>query len=192
VGGGLLLLSRFPCEGEPHFITYKNASRVLTHGPKADGLAAKGAIHVRLRVDDDCDLAIDCFLTHLESISRKARAKQINELAGFIAKHASPERPLILMGDMNTAADYPLKAPRSAGGSAATAPPPRSEYRKITNALRCGGKKLVDVWAAARWQVKTARVEPFLDEKVKQGSLSDHAGVECELALHAPELAWLR
>jgi endonuclease/exonuclease/phosphatase family metal-dependent hydrolase len=28
-----------------------------------------------------------------------------------------------------------------------------------------------------------ARVEPFLDPNVKEGSLSDHAGVECEFTL---------
>jgi endonuclease/exonuclease/phosphatase family metal-dependent hydrolase len=205
VCGGLLLLSRFPFEGEPHFITYKSASRVLTHGPRADGLAAKGAIHVRLLVDDESDLAVDCFLTHLESISAKARARQVKELADFVVEHSSPERPMILMGDLNTAADFP-----------AAATPNNSEYGRLTNALRCGNKKLVDVWAAthddrggtrdavagedcnridyvflspasgqctACWQPASVRVERFLDEKVKQGSLSDHAGVECELAL---------
>lgn len=210
VCGGLLLLSRFPIEGEPHFRTYKCASRVYTHGIKADGLAAKGVIHARLRLSDD--LVVDCFLTHLESISAKARARQVAQLAEFVAEHSSPDRPLLVMGDMNIAADFPSAAP-------ATAPPAStasSEYRLLLDSLRHGDKKLVDLWAASHatrggtrdalakedcnridyillspphddgaisWEPASVRVEPFLDANVKQGSLSDHAAIECRLSL---------
>jgi endonuclease/exonuclease/phosphatase family metal-dependent hydrolase len=207
IGSGLLLLSRYPVEGEPHFVTYHSASRIITSGVRADGLAAKGAIHARLRLGHEPGMLADCFLTHLESVSSKARAAQIEELAGFIAAHSSPERPLILMGDLNVEADF------------AFAPAPgETEYRYLTKTLRYGDSDLVDLWPAQQsgrggtsdalaredcrridyiflspphprnrvgWQPLAVRVEPFLDAKVKQGSLSDHAGVECRLALRS-------
>lgn len=203
IGSGLMLLSRYAIEGEPHFITYSHASRVATNGWKADGLAAKGAIHARLRVRE-CPVAyVDCFLTHLESISAKARAEQIKELAGFIAQYSSLERPAVLMGDLNVAADFPV-----VGGS-------DTEYLRLANSLVYGDQRLVDLWpifhqsrggtndALAKEDCRRIdyvfvsppqlsgptleptgiRVEPFLDEKVKQGSLSDHAALECTFAL---------
>lgn len=199
IGSGLLLLSRYPLEGQPHFVTYKNASRVITSGIKADGLAAKGAIHARLRVGAGPQGAVDCFLTHLESISATARAAQIAELAAFVAEHASAERPAIVMGDMNVTADYPLVI----GGE-------ETEYGVLRRSLRVGDAPLADVWATLQptrggtsdplakeecrridyvfvsaggaLQPMAVRVELFLDAAVTQGSLSDHAGVECRFA----------
>jgi endonuclease/exonuclease/phosphatase family metal-dependent hydrolase len=208
IGGGLLLLSRFPLEGEPHAHAYTAASRVLTNGFRADGLAAKGVLHARLLVSASPPLVVDCFLTHLESISAEARAEQIQELGEFIAEHASAERPMILMGDLNVAADEP-----AAAGDATTAD---TEYRRLRQALRVGEAQLVDLWpavhtarggtsdalaagecrridyvflspptttVAAQWQARDVRVEPFLDAAVTQGSLSDHAGIACRLDL---------
>jgi endonuclease/exonuclease/phosphatase family metal-dependent hydrolase len=204
IGSGLLMLSRYPIEGEPHFITYRHASRIVTNGWKADGFAAKGAIHARLRLREYPAAYADCFLTHLESVSAKARAEQVKELAGFIAEHASLDRPAILMGDLNVAADFP-----ASGGA------PDSEYLRLANSLTYGAQRLVDLWPifhAGRGGTSDAlaqedcrridyvfisppqltgptveplsiRVEPFLDEKVKQGSLSDHAALECNFAL---------
>lgn len=207
-GSGLLLLTRLPIDGEPHFITYRAASRVITHGVRADGLAAKGALHVRLRVGEASDMLADCFLTHLESICPTARAAQIDELAAFIAAHAAIQRPLMLLGDLNVEADFPAPAPGA----------PPSEYARLLSALRFGDAPLVDLWttqhagrggtrdALARqecpridyvflspphvqnrvhWQPLAMQVEPFLDPRVKQGSLSDHAGLTCRLALPA-------
>jgi hypothetical protein len=91
IGGGLLLLSRLPIEGEPHHLAYRSASRFMTSGLKADGFAAKGVIHVRLLTTDSSRTLVDCFLTHLESVSAKARADQIAELAEFIAAHSGPD-----------------------------------------------------------------------------------------------------
>lgn len=208
IGGGLLLLSRFPLEGEPHAHAYTAASRVLTSGFKADGLAAKGVLHARLLIRAAPPLVVDCFLTHLESISAEARAVQLQELADFIAEHANPNRPLILMGDLNVAADE-LAA---AGGAA----PSDTEYRRLRQALRLGEAPLIDLWPAVhtarggtsdalaggecrridyiflsppcasggpQWQAREVRVEPFLDATVAQGSLSDHAGIACRLDL---------
>jgi endonuclease/exonuclease/phosphatase family metal-dependent hydrolase len=204
IGSGLLLLSRYRIVGEPHFLTYKDASRVLTNGWKADGFAAKGAIHAQLRLSEHPPAHVDCFLTHLESVSSSARGEQIKELAGFIAAHASPDRPAILMGDLNVTADYPLTAPSTA-----------TEYGQLTSALLYGQERFVDLWPAFHAErggtsdalaLENARridyvflspptsmgpmlapteirVEPFLDAKVKQGSLSDHAGVACQFTL---------
>jgi endonuclease/exonuclease/phosphatase family metal-dependent hydrolase len=201
IGGGLLLLTRLPIEGEPQVHTYSAASRVYSTGIKADGLAAKGVIHVRLRVGAGEGAFVDCFLTHLESISAKARAKQIAELAEFIETHSRPEHPVLLMADLNVTADFPIAV--VAGDS---------EYRTLVSALRHGGEPLVDVWPAlqggrggtsdalaheecrridyifvsrgagpARLEPANIRVEPFLNPEIKQGSLSDHAGLECLL-----------
>jgi endonuclease/exonuclease/phosphatase family metal-dependent hydrolase len=204
IGSGLLLLSRYAIVGEPHFLTYKAASRVLTNGWKADGFAAKGVIHAQLRLCEQPTADVDCFLTHLESVSSSARGEQIKELAGFIAAHANPDRPAILMGDLNVTADYPINAASTA-----------TEYGQLTSALLYGQQRFVDLWPAfyaERGGTSDAlalekarridyvflspppamgpvlaptdiRVEPFLDERVKQGSLSDHAGVACNFAL---------
>ena len=205
IGSGLLLLTRLAIESDPHFLTYRSASRVLTNGWKADGFAAKGAIHARLCLGPEPGMLADCFLTHLESVSATARAAQIAELATFVATHASPARPCLVMGDMNVAAEHP-PALAAAG----------SEYRLLTDSLQLGGAPLVDLWpqlqagrggtrdalareecrridyfflspplrqAAVHWAPLGVRVEPYLDANVKQGSLSDHAGVACELAL---------
>jgi endonuclease/exonuclease/phosphatase family metal-dependent hydrolase len=200
--GGLLLFSRLPIVGQPHCVTYSKASRAYSHGYKADGFAAKGALHAQLRVD--ARVSIDCFLTHLESVSAEARTAQIHELAEFIAACSNPGRPLMLMGDMNVVADYPP----TAGGE-------DSEYRELRNLLQHAGQPLLDIWPALQagrggtrdalaqeacnridyiftsngqrggaWlEPAAARVEPFLDSNVKEGSLSDHAGVECKLTV---------
>jgi endonuclease/exonuclease/phosphatase family metal-dependent hydrolase len=207
IGGGLLLLTRLPIEGEPQVHAYSAASRVYNTGIKADGLAAKGVIHARLRAGPDAGdgVFVDCFLTHLESISAKARARQIEELAAFIAKQSRPEHPVILMGDLNVTADYPI-----AGETDDT------EYQSLVNTLQHAGQPLVDVWPALQagrggtsdalareecrridyvlvsqswgqtsFEPKSVRVEPFLDATVTQGSLSDHAGLEARLAIRA-------
>lgn len=49
IGSGLVLASRWPIE-QTHTITYSQASRFLTDGFKADGFAAKGALHARIRI----------------------------------------------------------------------------------------------------------------------------------------------
>ncbi len=207
VCGGLLLLTRHAIEGKPHFITYAAASRIYNSGIRADGLSAKGAIHARLRTRTEPGFVFGCFLTHLESVSPKARALQVEELGKFIAEHSSPERPMILMGDLNVEADYP-----------ANAGPGDSEYRQLVGALRYGGQPLVDLWPAMHTErggtsnalangecrridyvfvsppqaqaqtmiePRALRVAPFLDVNIDEGSLSDHAGLEFEMTLRA-------
>ncbi len=203
VGGGLLLLSRFPIE-QTHTVTYRNASRFLSSGFKADGFAAKGALHARLRLGDDPSAVIDCFLTHLESRSDKARDGQIDELAEFIKQHAAPGRPMIVLGDFNVTAD---RLPDVSEGEEV------SQYGRLRQKLPHDGGQLVDVWPALRDEhggtsdalaedggrridyiflskpnaaKGTAVLRPrevklvrMLDEDVPEGSLSDHCGVAC-------------
>ncbi|HVX62340.1 MAG TPA: endonuclease/exonuclease/phosphatase family protein [Pirellulales bacterium] len=203
---GLLLLSRLPIEAS-HLLTYRDASRFISHGFRADGFAAKGVLHARLRLGDAPGELLDCFLTHLESRSAPARKSQVEELARFIAAHASLERPAVLMGDLNIAADYPLRPNKQTAAS---------PYQELLAALESTGLEWIDVWpslqsdaggtnepldvrggrridyifisaaqASARCSLRPTkvRVERFLDDKVKEGSLSDHAAVVCELEI---------
>jgi endonuclease/exonuclease/phosphatase family metal-dependent hydrolase len=202
---GLLLLSRLPIE-EHHLLTYRHASRFLTDGFKAEGLAAKGAIHARLKFGDAAGESMDCFLTHLESRSSAARERQLEELARFIAEHAERNRPAILLGDLNVAADIPN---REMAGAA------DSPYQRMLATLRTADLEFIDVWptlqleaggtsdplaedggrridycfvsapngGSASLRPMSVNVERFLDSHLAEGSLSDHAAVECELSL---------
>jgi endonuclease/exonuclease/phosphatase family metal-dependent hydrolase len=204
IGGGLMLLSRLAIEGAPHVMTYSQASRPLTRGLKADGFAAKGALHVRLQLPGAPGGAIDCFLTHLESVCPIARAAQIIELADFIRAFSAPDRLALLMGDMNVAAEFPAAAHTE------------GEYSQLTKALSRSGASLFDAWPAAhgerggtrdalahgncdridymfisqpvaprtaRLNIVDLRIDPFLDARVAEGSLSDHAGLSGVFAL---------
>ncbi len=145
---GLVLLSRYEIE-ETHTIAYRDASRFYTHGFRADGFAAKGALHARLRLGDDrrsdeSSAVVDCFLTHLESRSAAARKKQIDELAAFIAEHSSPDVPMVVLGDFNVAADSVI---RGNGAARVAHLHGNSPYRQLRSKLTHNGRQLVDVWA---------------------------------------------
>ena len=203
VGSGLILFSRFPIE-ETHTITYKHASWFLSAGFKADGLAAKGVLHARIRLDDDSRAVIDCFLTHLESRSRQARDHQIEELAGFIALHSCEDNPIVVLGDFNVASDSFSESENADHDT---------PYQRLLNALRHNGKKLVDVghimhpgrggtsdpmaedggdridyiFVSDVKATDNGRLEPkvactllMLDDNVPEGSLSDHLAVTCQ------------
>jgi endonuclease/exonuclease/phosphatase family metal-dependent hydrolase len=202
---GLLLISRFPIE-ETHEVRYSDASWFLDSGFKADGFAAKGALHARIRVSDKPRAVVDCFLTHLESRDPEAREKQIVELAGFMAQHVSAENPVIAMGDFNVGANT---------GERDSDAESIAHHEFLRSRLVHSGTRLVDTWekvgrgspgtndpladsagrridyifmsdtASARNQLRplgTAAL-PFADAKVKEGSLSDHLGVECQAEL---------
>lgn len=213
--GGLLLASRYPIVTS-HVLTYQHASRFRTYGFRADGFSAKGVIHARIRLQESPELLIDCFLTHLESISSSARAKQIETLGNFMAQHSSPRRPAILMGDLNVKADFPLREKDAANAS---------EYQQLLAVFAQKRLSLLDVWpllqssrggtsdalaqnggdridylfvskpadrTSARIHPKRVRTLRFLDDKVPEGSLSDHAAVECTLRYIPPTPAGTR
>ncbi len=203
IGSGLVLVSRWPIE-QTHTITYSHASRFINSGFKADGFAAKGALHARLRIGEDPDARLDCFLTHLESRSEDARAKQIQELSAFIAQHASRDIPLIAMGDFNVEA---------LEGEAQQYVSRDTPYHRLRRTLVYQGRSLLDVETirqygpagtsdavardggrridyiffslpkgTGRSQLTplSAATLPMLDERVPEGALSDHVAVTCD------------
>jgi endonuclease/exonuclease/phosphatase family metal-dependent hydrolase len=212
IGSGLVLLSRLPIEAT-HTVTYKDASRFLTHGLKADSFAAKGALHVRIRISSDPYVAVDCFLTHLESQSAAARDRQVDAFAKFIENHSTRENPVIVMGDFNVAAD--VETPIT--GSMAT------PYQQLCKRLRHNSHPLLDVASAlpllgtsdavaptggqridyvflsdvafpgqARIEATAVRHLRMLDSQVAEGSLSDHMAVVCDAHLWWPETTLVR
>jgi len=204
IGSGLMLLSRWPIEVS-HTMTYSHASRFFTSGFKADGFAAKGAVHARLQLGDDSSAAIDCFLTHLESQSSSAREKQIAELAEFIAEYASVDLPMVVMGDFNVTADSSFSLDPV---------PTDTPYQKLLRALSYRDRQLIDVGTTCHQHghhgtsdalaqdgdrridyiflsnptmtthAQLAPVEactlPMFDNQVPEASLSDHLAVACQ------------
>lgn len=195
IGSGLLIASRFPVV-ETHTITYSHASRFVTSGFKADGFAAKGALHVRLQLFEDSQAYLDCFLTHLESRSQEARGRQIEQFAEFVADQSQPQVPLILLGDFNIEA-----APED----------PESQYQTLLAALYDSNQRLMDAGhnvtkgpkgtsnaitedggrridyiflsenpASSKVRLELLQTQHLrlIDEKVKEGSLSDHLAVK--------------
>lgn len=99
----LLLLSKWPITERNHLI-YRNRSG-------QDSKAGKGILHVRVQPPGH-PTQYDVFLTHTQNPgegnteaerarSREALSLQLDAIAVFIAAHSSPERPALLMGDLN-------------------------------------------------------------------------------------------
>ncbi|NUM54400.1 MAG: endonuclease/exonuclease/phosphatase family protein [Candidatus Hydrogenedentes bacterium] len=100
--GGCLLLTRLPILATGA-VVYKNFSSPKEYGFRADGFAAKGAIWARIaRGESAKDDYIDVFVTHLEARADDKRPLQYKELAEFIKAKSDPNRPLLLVGDLNT------------------------------------------------------------------------------------------
>lgn len=197
--GGLLLVSKLPISAS-HWRAYGNGSSPLEHGLQADGFANKGVLHVRLRREafagDEAEL--DLFLTHLESRVSARRDEQYAMLAKFMGQHVSDERPIVLLGDLNT------------NGGRKAMDDPNSQYRRLRQRLETVRATWLDVGATideSRWgtmpadeveranridylfvanppdddglRLRAAHVERFADPRVK--FLSDHAAVEATL-----------
>lgn len=137
--GGLMIVSRLPIVEWNHVI-YSKYSTPQEYGLAADGYAAKGALHARIARAKDCDETFDVFVTHLEARSDEARLTQYEELSQFIARHSSPERPTLLLGDMNTKGQPDQQAD------------PDSPYHVMLAAYgKCRPEsKLIDVWPTLR------------------------------------------
>lgn len=98
--GGLLLLSRHPAVAHAHTI-YRAAKG-------ADGLANKGALHMRVRVPGH-PTDYDIFHTHTQNPNEGGRMAawetvkaQLKHLGVFMRARRSTQRPALLMGDLNT------------------------------------------------------------------------------------------
>lgn len=115
--GGLLLLSRYPAVAHAHTI-YRDAEG-------ADGLANKGALHMRIRVPGH-PADYDLFHTHTQNPNEGGRMEawetvkaQLKHLGVFMRAQRSTQRPALLMGDLNTDGNHPaqhLALRRALGG----------------------------------------------------------------------------
>lgn len=135
--GGLVIASRFPII-EENYVYFENYSKVEDWGVRADGFAAKGVLHARIKRSaeaDDNDF-IDVFVTHLEARDDKLRPAQFRELATFVKTHSSPDHPTILAGDMNTKGTIDYRED------------PKAQYTDMLSTLRgVRPEGLVDLWA---------------------------------------------
>jgi endonuclease/exonuclease/phosphatase family metal-dependent hydrolase len=202
--GGLAIATHLPIL-ESNVLTYSQGSSPKEYGLQADGFAAKGALHARIVLEGSGgdDPSVDVFVTHLESKSDEIRRVQYTELAGFIAKHTSLDRPTLILGDMNTrgnpsyqqdpSSDYSLMMKTYAGSRARTSLIDLWPHL-MSNAL--GGTNEQDssevghridyvlfsnpAQGGTQLVPKAVRVNGYQDERVT--ALSDHSAVEAEFA----------
>lgn len=137
--GGCLLLTRLPMP-TVNSTVYKHFSKPAEYGFKADGFAAKGVIHGRLVPDvDRPSETIDVYVTHLEARADHLRPQQYAELAAFIKETSDPNRPLIVVGDLNT------------NGSKENRADPDSQYAQLMNEFtKVRPSGMIDVWVTLR------------------------------------------
>lgn len=205
--GGLAIATHYPIVAS-HVLTYSKGSSVKDYGVQADGFAAKGALHAQILIpvgDFSDGPSIDVFVTHLESKSDEIRRLQYTELARFIREHASPNRPTLILGDMNTRGNPSYQQDSASAYNLM--------MKNYGDAL--GENKLVDLWPQLKGDAlggtneqesteignridyvmlsnpnpnrgglqlvpKSIEVNGYLDERV--GALSDHSAVEAEFA----------
>jgi endonuclease/exonuclease/phosphatase family metal-dependent hydrolase len=133
--GGLLVLSRHPL--------LATANMIFRQSDGWDRLANKGVIHIRVR-PSGWPVPLDVFYSHTQDISTSNGVAtlyaQLNAMNGFIATHADPALPRIIMGDLNIPGEQPhhyaqllsrLGQPRDCWTLAGN--PPDSGYTVITN-----------------------------------------------------------
>ncbi len=134
--GGCLLMSQLPMQ-EKSTTVFAHYSKPRDYGLRADGFAAKGVIHARItRGKGKPNSTIDVYVTHLEARADKLRPKQYAELAEFIRKTSQPDRPFLLLGDLNTK------------GRSENQRNPNSQYALLFRQLRAARPdgEVVDVW----------------------------------------------
>ncbi len=140
--GGCLILTRLPIV-ESNSVIYEHFSTPKEYGLGADGFAAKGVIHARIArsaEDADAENTIDVFVTHMEARSTAERELQYPELGAFIKKVSDPDRPMLLLGDLNTRGNPEYRKD------------PASRYARLMKPLaesRASGS-ITDVWPELR------------------------------------------
>ncbi|MBX3420608.1 MAG: endonuclease/exonuclease/phosphatase family protein [Pirellulaceae bacterium] len=205
--GGLAIMSRMPFLAT-NVHTYTQSSSPEKYGFLADGFATKGIVHARIALTSQKseDQSVDVFMTHLEARESAIRPSQYLEFAEFVRRHASPQRPALLMGDFNTR------------GDTAEMENAQSAYNLMIGNFRSAqpDSQLIDLWPAVgrgaggtsdqikpdggrridyifliNPQAKHQQLEPleatvnrFLDPRVE--ALSDHSAVECTLVWKQP------
>jgi len=134
--GGTSLFTRRPIL-ESNSTVYKHFSKPEKYGFRADGFAAKGAIHARIALSKETPgRTVDLYVTHLEARDGDLRPLQFKELAAFIKETSDLNRPMILMGDLNTQ------------GMTKFRDDPNSQYSQLCaelNGARPNGG-VIDVW----------------------------------------------
>ena len=94
-GSGLGVASRYP------IVTSEMRDFSRPH-VGAERFARKGMAHARIRMGSR---EIDVITTHMQAgygdSARKVRRRHLNELRAFAEEHGSPERPLVVCGDLN-------------------------------------------------------------------------------------------
>ncbi len=204
INGGLVIASRFPLV-ETNSTIYTQCSLPKDYGIMADGFAAKGVLHARIRVaehaaDSEC---VDVFVTHMEARDDAIRETQYPELAEFVRQHSDPARPVLIMGDLNTRGDARYREQSD------------SQYRRLMAALMGSSRTtLTDLWPrlypdqlGGTTEQESSdkghridyimvsnptkgdcslvpvaiRVNGFLDQRVV--ALSDHSAVEAEFSV---------
>ncbi len=97
-GSGLGIASRWP------MVAYQNRA-FRERGWGTDRGARKGVLHARLRLAEEPDRQLDLFTTHVQAgfsgQSRRRRARQLAEMGEIIDELSSPDRPLLVCGDLN-------------------------------------------------------------------------------------------
>lgn len=134
--GGCVIASRLPFL-ETNSVYYENYSRPKDYGIRADGFAAKGVIHARIKRSKDAsdDDFIDVFATHMEARANDLREKQYPELAAFIKKNSDPDHATLLLGDLNTRGHPPYLTD------------PEAQYARLMGHLKSARSEFIDVWS---------------------------------------------
>ena len=135
--GGCLLVTKTSMVAQ-HSTVFANFSKPADYGLRADGFAAKGILHARIRRTTDSDGGfVDVFVTHLEARADDLRPLQYAEIAKFIKQHSSVEHPALLLGDLNTR------------GAKEFRDDPESQYSQLMQQLASvrSGHRWIDLWA---------------------------------------------
>lgn len=111
LGSGLLLLSKHPFVRTPEFGAYWRESSIidLVLGGEADSYSQKGFVRAMIALPSGGHLAM--FFTHLQagadSRYQDIRRDQLKQIAFYLrlTKEQFPGDPIVLMGDMNIAAE---------------------------------------------------------------------------------------
>ncbi|MEM9410800.1 MAG: endonuclease/exonuclease/phosphatase family protein [Planctomycetota bacterium] len=188
--GGLALFSKLPIISHDT-LTFNAGSSVLQFFKTSDFLAAKGALFVKLKLQNDEFQFLECILTHLDSSSQSIRENQLKELRQFAENFASQTNPLLIMGDFNIADDgYEVLCEMMTLTSMDLFDTATSNGRiakGTSDANRSDGGSRIDYIFLAlpkdskSLQVGDSTTMRMLDPLVDAGCLSDHAAVYCQI-----------